>query len=223
MGSFGKTKIYEETTGIMRSLEAIEKDLASAREALSHVEGMPAEVYSRIVGYYRSVRNWNRGKREEYGERRLFKIDPCGLILPEAEAQKAGPSPAEQKPRAFTAPPAGGPLEGAAGGEAPGVPETGAGGRGSPDGRSGKGRGTGRLLLFVRSSCPACPSAKAAAGRLGIPVDLVNADTAEGIAEAARRRVYATPTAILYNGAGEEMVRALDSREIAALRELAAV
>ncbi|MDR1059501.1 MAG: hypothetical protein LBL43_08110 [Treponema sp.] len=167
----------------MRSLEAIEKDLASAREALSRVEGTPAEVYSRIVGYYRSVRNWNRGKREEYGERRLFKIDPCGSILPEREPQKAGP-------------------------------ET----------RSGKIRGnTARLLLFVRSSCPACPSAKVAAGKLGIPVDLVNADTAEGIAEAARRKVYATPTAILYNGAGEEMIRALNSGEIAALGELAAV
>jgi len=52
----------------MRSLEVIEKDLTAAREALLATEGTPAEVYSRIVGYYRSVRNWNRGKREEYGE-----------------------------------------------------------------------------------------------------------------------------------------------------------
>ena len=49
----------------MRTLEDIEKDLAAAREALSSVKGTPAEVYSRIVGYYRSVRNWNKGKREE--------------------------------------------------------------------------------------------------------------------------------------------------------------
>jgi ribonucleoside-triphosphate reductase len=175
----------------MRSLEAIEKDLASAREALSRVEGTPAEVYSRIVGYYRSVRNWNRGKREEYGERRLFKVDSCGLVPPEREPQRGGPSRSQEPPR----PPAPGKLPG----------------------------NTARLLLFVRSSCPACPSAKAAAGKLGIPVDLVNADTAEGIAEAARRSVYATPTAILYNGAGEEMIRALNSGEIAALGELAAV
>ena len=58
----------------MRNLEAIEKDLSAAREALSSVEGTPAEVYSRIVGYYRSVRNWNKGKREEYGERRLYRL-----------------------------------------------------------------------------------------------------------------------------------------------------
>jgi len=35
----------------------------------------PAEVYSRIVGYYRTVKNWNKGKREEYGDRLLF--DPA--------------------------------------------------------------------------------------------------------------------------------------------------
>jgi hypothetical protein len=34
----------------MRTLEEMEKDLAAAREALSSVEGPPAEVYSRIVG-----------------------------------------------------------------------------------------------------------------------------------------------------------------------------
>ena len=30
------------------------------------------EIYSRIVGYYRPVSQWNRGKREEFGERTLF-------------------------------------------------------------------------------------------------------------------------------------------------------
>jgi ribonucleoside-triphosphate reductase len=57
----------------MRNLEAIESELAQAREALSSVKGTPAEVYSRIVGYYRSVRNWNKGKREEYGQRQMFE------------------------------------------------------------------------------------------------------------------------------------------------------
>jgi ribonucleoside-triphosphate reductase len=56
----------------MRSLEAIDADLNEVREELAGVKGKPAEVYSRIVGYYRSVRNWNKGKREEYGERKMF-------------------------------------------------------------------------------------------------------------------------------------------------------
>ncbi|HDQ13790.1 MAG TPA: ribonucleoside triphosphate reductase [Sediminispirochaeta sp.] len=35
--------------------------------------GREAEVYTRIVGYYRSVRNWNKGKKEEYGQRKLYE------------------------------------------------------------------------------------------------------------------------------------------------------
>ena len=34
----------------------------------------PCEVYSRIVGYYRPVLQYNVGKRSEYGERKTFKI-----------------------------------------------------------------------------------------------------------------------------------------------------
>jgi len=33
------------------------------------------EVYSRIVGYYSPVKNWNRGKREEFSARRTFKVN----------------------------------------------------------------------------------------------------------------------------------------------------
>lgn len=33
---------------------------------------VPCEVYSRVVGYYRPVQNWNVGKRQEYAERRLY-------------------------------------------------------------------------------------------------------------------------------------------------------
>jgi ribonucleoside-triphosphate reductase len=169
----------------MRTLEAIEKDLTAAREALSGAEGTPAEVYSRIVGYYRSVRNWNKGKREEYGERKLFKVDAGDPVSPETAALPVRSAGKERE-------------------------ETG----NSPD---------ARLLLFVRNACPACPSAKAAAGRLGIPVDLVNADTADGLEKARRYQVYATPTAILFNGEGREVERAWDSQSIAALDRLAAV
>jgi len=31
--------------------------------------GKPAEVYSRIVGYFRPVANWNQGKQEEFKDR----------------------------------------------------------------------------------------------------------------------------------------------------------
>jgi len=28
--------------------------------------GTETEVYTKIVGYYRNLKNWNKGKREEY-------------------------------------------------------------------------------------------------------------------------------------------------------------
>ena len=36
---------------------------------------VPTEVYSRVVGYFRPVSQWNKGKREEFKERKEFKVD----------------------------------------------------------------------------------------------------------------------------------------------------
>lgn len=32
------------------------------------------EVYSRVVGYLRPVNQWNQGKRQEFNDRKVFKI-----------------------------------------------------------------------------------------------------------------------------------------------------
>jgi len=37
--------------------------------------GKKTEVYSRVVGYFRPVQNWNAGKKEEFKQRLTFKID----------------------------------------------------------------------------------------------------------------------------------------------------
>jgi len=34
--------------------------------------GRDTEVYSRVVGYYRPVQNWNEGKKQEFEERKTF-------------------------------------------------------------------------------------------------------------------------------------------------------
>lgn len=34
-----------------------------------------AEVYSRVVGYYRPVQAWNEGKREEFKERKYLNAE----------------------------------------------------------------------------------------------------------------------------------------------------
>ncbi|MGN1389995.1 MAG: ribonucleoside triphosphate reductase, partial [Bulleidia sp.] len=40
--------------------------------------GAETEVYSRITGYYRPVKNWNAGKTQEFKDRRTYKVE--GLI-----------------------------------------------------------------------------------------------------------------------------------------------
>jgi len=32
------------------------------------------EVYSRVVGYLRPIQNWNKGKQEEFKERKEYSI-----------------------------------------------------------------------------------------------------------------------------------------------------
>ena len=36
--------------------------------------GRTTEVYSRVCGYYRPVANWNRGKKEEFKDRKVFEV-----------------------------------------------------------------------------------------------------------------------------------------------------
>ena len=38
------------------------------------IKVIPCEVYSRIVGYLRPVRNWNEGKQQEKKERQVYDL-----------------------------------------------------------------------------------------------------------------------------------------------------
>ena len=42
--------------------------------------GKPAEVYSRITGYYRPVQNWNVGKTQEFQERKVYDIAASRMV-----------------------------------------------------------------------------------------------------------------------------------------------
>jgi hypothetical protein len=35
---------------------------------------VPCEVYSRVVGYLRPVRNWNKGKKQEFADRQPYAL-----------------------------------------------------------------------------------------------------------------------------------------------------
>ena len=35
---------------------------------------IPTETYSRVVGYFRKISNWNKGKKQEWSEREPFEV-----------------------------------------------------------------------------------------------------------------------------------------------------
>ena len=47
---------------------------------------VPCEVYSRVVGYFRPVHNWNIGKKQEFNERLEFS-EMQSMTNPKAKAQ----------------------------------------------------------------------------------------------------------------------------------------
>lgn len=63
-----------------QDIHAINREIKRLRGALEEIKGTACEVYTRIVGYLRTVDNWNPGKREEYSHRKLY-------AEPGAEAQ----------------------------------------------------------------------------------------------------------------------------------------
>ena len=40
--------------------------------------GAETEVYSRVTGYFRPVKNWNRGKRQEFRDRKPYSVEKTG-------------------------------------------------------------------------------------------------------------------------------------------------
>lgn len=79
----------------------IEAKIHELKAELDDLHGTTTEVYTRIVGYYRSVKNWNAGKREEYGVRKLYKVasKPCPQDAPAKEGQSAEPLQGNQAVR----------------------------------------------------------------------------------------------------------------------------
>ena len=35
---------------------------------------IPTEVYSRVVGYYRPINQWNKGKQSEFADRKEYSV-----------------------------------------------------------------------------------------------------------------------------------------------------
>ncbi len=57
-----------EREEILKRIEELENELINVR-------GTECKVYSRIVGYFRPVKQWNNGKQEEFSQRVTFEVE----------------------------------------------------------------------------------------------------------------------------------------------------
>ena len=120
--------------------------------------GQEAEVYSRITGYYRPVKNWNEGKTQEYKNRTTYDV-AHSVLRKNPEAAEAVKRALEDGKRAVlgAAEKALGAGAGAGAGMAPSDQaslEAAASVR-VPAGAAGSG-----VYLFTTKTCPNCKMAK---------------------------------------------------------------
>jgi hypothetical protein len=52
----------------------------NGEETSCHICGAETEVYSRITGYYRPLKNWNDGKQKEFKDRKEYVINTSDII-----------------------------------------------------------------------------------------------------------------------------------------------
>lgn len=41
---------------------------------------IPCEIYTRVVGFFRPVSAWNKGKQSEYADRKPYRLESVGEI-----------------------------------------------------------------------------------------------------------------------------------------------
>lgn len=163
--------------------------------------GRPAEVYSRITGYYRPVKNWNDGKASEFENRRTYQ--------PEELAGEGMRSLLDDAmfdiPRTMT------PLTKT--GEGTEAEQTGAQTRDAGPSLDVKAQQPepetattiyGPILVTTKT-CPNCAAAKKALTDAGFEYRVVYAEEDDGAEIATKFNVTAAPTLIVPSEAGPEI------------------
>lgn len=167
-----------------RTLEEIEQEIAATKAALADVHGTKTEVYARIVGYYRAVEHWNRGKRDEFDQRKNFSLEASNKQKFEVvETEKATETKVEVAANVNT-------VEDS-------VAVT--------------------YELYTRKTCPNCPPVKEFMSKLDMEGQKFDVDTKEGLAKAASRGIFASPTVIFFNKDGVETTRCHNVEELQAV------
>jgi len=169
----------------MTTVAEYDHKIEELREQLNNVQGRKSEVYARIVGYYRSVANWNKGKSEEYKERVNFS----SLELGENRERRNAAAP-------FTAEPV---VE---------KKETEAIEINFEEKKMEmENSDVATYSFFFKETCPNCPPVKAVIESVELEGNKINVDSSNGLTEAMNSSVYSAPTVILYDSEGSEIYR----------------
>ena len=145
--------------------------------------GKDAEVYSRITGYYRPVRNWNDGKASEFRNRRTYEPSDVALNTASSELPNGNDiAQAAQESELL-----GDKLQEAKN-SAP-VKEA-----------EAMEQAQSRMVLLTTRTCPNCNTAKNLLNEAGIQYDVVYAEEPDGAALASEYNITAAPTLIVQNG-----------------------
>ena len=140
--------------------------------------GNATEVYSRITGYYRPVRNWNDGKSSEFENRKTYEpeelfsvnrnlLEEAGVDEPRVGTQTLGRANRVESPASNS--------------------------------------DAEKVILVTTKTCPNCQAAKNYLNQAGIEYDVILADEADGAEIAVQYNISAAPTLIVQSGEEAEL------------------
>lgn len=140
--------------------------------------GKATEVYSRITGYYRPVRNWNDGKSSEFENRKTYEpeelfsvnrnlFEEAGVDEPRVGTQTLGRANRVEAPKSNS--------------------------------------DAEKVILVTTKTCPNCQAAKNYLNQAGIEYDVILADEADGAEIAVQYNISAAPTLIVQSGEEAEL------------------
>lgn len=140
--------------------------------------GKATEVYSRITGYYRPVRNWNDGKSSEFENRKTYEpeelfsvnrnlLEEAGVEMPRVGTQTLGRANRVEAPKSNS--------------------------------------DAEKVILVTTKTCPNCQAAKNYLNQAGIEYDVILADEADGAEIAVQYNISSAPTLIVQSGEEAEL------------------
>ena len=74
----------------MDTLEKVQEELQQKGELIMHqTRQIPVETYSRVVGYFRPIDQWNNGKKAEFADRAFMPTSRLEGYIKEAACATA--------------------------------------------------------------------------------------------------------------------------------------